>query len=97
MSQIMLMEEDGGDFGAGFLAFGAWPEGIDMVHLVSYMQTGIYAGGFHLVVGVDDVGIEIFPCAGKEVDGRQALHITLIRAVLTVAVRWLVCRRGGRC
>ena len=39
----MLMEEDGGDFGAGFLAFGAWPEGIDMVHLVSYMQTGIYA------------------------------------------------------
>ncbi len=75
------MEEDGGYFGVGFFAFGAWPQGIDMGHLLGQMQTGIHTSCPHLVVSIDTIGIEIFPCACKKVCGKQALHITLISAV----------------
>ena len=74
----MLMEEI--SVRASFPS-GQDQRGIEMVHLLDHMQTGIHTGRLHLVVSIDNIGIEDFPCACKKVDGRQTLHSTIIKAV----------------
>ena len=60
----------------GTTAFGTGPKGIDVAHLLLHMQTDIYVCGFHLVVGLEDIGVEHFPGACKEVGRGQSMAVT---------------------
>ena len=73
----MLVFDDLRNLLTGFLSFRTRPEGIDMPHLLFHMQTDIYTCGLHLVVGLDDIRIERFPCPSKEVGGWLSLHVAV--------------------
>ena len=62
---------------AGGAAFGAGPQGVDVPHLLGHMQTRVDACGFHLVAGLDHIGIEYLPGTCEKVGRRKAPHVAI--------------------
>lgn len=58
-----LLHDDFCNLLAYLAAFGTKPEGIDVPHLGSRVQTHVHPGALHFVVGLDNVGVERFPRA----------------------------------